>query len=171
MTSIILFCSEMGIPRGSDAFKLTYSPTHARAAPYFVGMVVGILLHDERVAKFRIPKVRQITIQNIVRGGGEGVTGRSVRTPVLFNDDLFSTRQVTIYLCVFSQAAAWLVLLGSWLSGFAILMSAYVFYAPERPFDRLESATYCALQKVALALSSVAGIVCTNFADFSESTT
>lgn len=101
MTSIILFCSEMGIPRGSDAFKLTYSPTHARAAPYFVGMVVGILLHDERVAKFRIPKVRQITIQNIVRGGGG--RNRPVRANTCTFQWRFILNSVGYYLplCIF----------------------------------------------------------------------
>lgn len=50
-------------PRASDVYQSVYIKSHTRASPYFVGIVLGYLLHNHLDAK---QKIGMVSISSVV---------------------------------------------------------------------------------------------------------
>ncbi|PSN34669.1 hypothetical protein C0J52_19812 [Blattella germanica] len=93
-------------------FQNIYVATHNRASPYFVGVIIGVILYNLRNCTFKLGKV---------------------------------TSHIA-YACL-------------WTFGIGIMISAYIFFIPGRPYNALEAALYGSLHRVGFAAAIAAFFV------------
>ncbi|KAJ4436504.1 hypothetical protein ANN_16535, partial [Periplaneta americana] len=93
--------------RASWFFQSIYVATHNRAAPYFIGVSVGILLYKLRNNTYRLAR--------------------------------------------FPSNIAFILTV--WVFGLVVMVSAYVFFIPDRPYNALEVALYGSLHRVGFGLA------------------